>query len=137
MRKHQGFTLVEIVIVCLIIGIILAIGVPSYFRSVEVAKCKEAMRNLQTMYTAAFDYYAENNSTFAGLTIAAINTQAGVYIVNNPDWTYGVGNLTSSTFTFTSTRLTGAHVAAGHITITLDQDSNWAGSYPHDDPGNF
>ncbi|MFH1062351.1 MAG: prepilin-type N-terminal cleavage/methylation domain-containing protein [Candidatus Omnitrophota bacterium] len=136
MHKNQAFTMIEMVVAVVIVGVLLGIGIPSYFRSAEIAKCKEAMSTLNAMASSAFAFYAEND-TFAGLSVAAINIQSGVSVVNNADWTYLVTSATSSGFTLTSTRLRGPHQAAGNTTIILDQDYNWTGTYPHADPGNF
>lgn len=137
MMEKQAFTLIEMVVVCLIIGVLMAIGIPSYYRSAETAKCKEAMQTLNTISSGAFAFYAENN-TFTGISVPVINTQSGVNIVNNADWTYsaaatggGIG------FTITGTRLKGPHQAAGNTVISLDQNHVWAGPYPRDNPGNF
>jgi len=135
MHKNSGFTMIEIVAACVIIAIILAIGIPSYISSMEIAKCNKAMGILKSITTAAYDFYAEFD-TFTGINIAAINTQAGSSIVNNTDWTFAATPTGGgSGITAIATRLKGPHGAGG--TITLDQDYVWAGTYPYTDPGNF
>ncbi|MBU1086849.1 MAG: prepilin-type N-terminal cleavage/methylation domain-containing protein [Candidatus Omnitrophica bacterium] len=138
MHKNTGFTLVEIVVVCAIIAILLAVGLPSYFRSTEIAKCQQATNTLKTLSDGAFDFYAEND-TFAGLSVAAINAQSGISIVNNADWAYVAAptGAMGTGFLLTSTRLRGPHQTDGNTTILLDQDYVWAGTYPYTDPGNF
>lgn len=46
MRKHSGFTLIEVMIVIVIIAILSAISLPSYQNYIIKAKIKEAQSNL-------------------------------------------------------------------------------------------
>jgi general secretion pathway protein G len=59
MRKggsQDGFTLVELMIVMLIIGVLMAIAVPSYTRSVQIAREAVLKEDLQTMRKAIDSY---------------------------------------------------------------------------------
>jgi len=138
--------MIEIVIVVLIIGILLAAGLPSYYRSMERAQCRVAISTLTTMASAAWDFYAENDTfdftLIPRLTpMEVINRQVGSSIIDNNDWTFvPVGN--ASGFTVTATRQRGPHAAAGNTTITLDQDDVWTGApapggYPYKTPGTW
>jgi prepilin-type N-terminal cleavage/methylation domain-containing protein len=46
-RKSKGFTLVEIMIVVLIIGILLAIAVPNFIKARETSRAKTCIANLR------------------------------------------------------------------------------------------
>ncbi|MCF7798007.1 MAG: prepilin-type N-terminal cleavage/methylation domain-containing protein, partial [Candidatus Marinimicrobia bacterium] len=61
MRKEnqKGFSLVELMIVLVIIGILAAVGVPIYTSNVQKAKMSEADAALGTIRTALRVYYAE------------------------------------------------------------------------------
>ena len=48
-RKSKGFTLVEIMIVVLIIGILLAIAVPNFIKARETSRTKTCIANLRQM----------------------------------------------------------------------------------------
>jgi len=58
----QGFTLVEIVVVVVIVGILTTIGFPVYHNIVENSKAKVCETNLKTLQTA-LDIYALDNDT--------------------------------------------------------------------------
>ena len=60
-NNYRGFTLLELVIVLLIIGILVAIAVPLYNASGEEAKKKACQANLRTLDEIVTRYYADND----------------------------------------------------------------------------
>ena len=58
--SRKGFTLVEVLIVVIIIGILAAIGIPQFASSIEKAKGGEARAGLGHIQTAEKIYFAEN-----------------------------------------------------------------------------
>jgi len=57
----KGFTLVELLIVIIIIGILATMAVPQYQKMVNRAKWAEAVSLVDTLKTAENLYYAENS----------------------------------------------------------------------------
>jgi len=51
-RSEKGFTLIEIMIVVLIIGILLAIAVPNFMKARETARAKSCITNLKQIASA-------------------------------------------------------------------------------------
>lgn len=62
-RNWQGgFTLVELMIVVIIVGILAAVAIPMYQRSTERAKAAEAVAALGTIRVSLRNYYAEHRT---------------------------------------------------------------------------
>ncbi len=88
----KGFTLIEILVVVLIIGVLSSIALPQYLKAVEKSKYTEVEEILQTIYTAQHRYVLENNTyaeTFDDLDISFDNVDltkavnGSVYTTNN------------------------------------------------------
>lgn len=72
-KKKKGFTLVEIMIVVLIIGILLAIAVPNFVRARETSRTRTCIGNLRQIDSAKEQFAME-----ARLAAGAAVTQANL-----------------------------------------------------------
>ena len=66
-KNNKGFTLLELLVVVLIIGILAAVALPQYKKSVEKTKLTEALENLAVIEGAAQRYilaHPETSSTW-------------------------------------------------------------------------
>jgi prepilin-type N-terminal cleavage/methylation domain-containing protein len=117
--NRKGFTLVEVLIVVIIIGILASIGVPQFSDSIEKAKGGEARAGLGHLQTGEKIYFAEKETYTTDLSNLDIN-------LTQTYWTFTIVTPTSSTFTATATRKGGTRSGQ---TIIMDElgalSGNW------------
>ena len=70
-KEESGFTLIELLVVLVIIGILLAIAVPSYLGFKDRANQKAASSNVRSSVPTAEAFYSDNG-TYAGMDFAAL-----------------------------------------------------------------
>ena len=68
----RGFTLIELIVVIIIVGILAAVGMTQYTKVVEKGRGAEARMILGQMRTVAYQYYLENG-TLTGLANSDLN----------------------------------------------------------------
>jgi prepilin-type N-terminal cleavage/methylation domain-containing protein len=59
---QKGFTLVELMIVVIVVGVLAAVAIPMYTLASEKAKASEAVAALGSIRTAMRSYYAEHGT---------------------------------------------------------------------------
>lgn len=61
MRARPGFTMIELLMVLLLLGILARVATPSYQRVLLRARAAEALSNMQSVRIAAYAYHSEHN----------------------------------------------------------------------------
>jgi type IV pilus assembly protein PilA len=115
---ESGFTLVELLVVMLIIGILAAIAIPSFFAQRDKATDTDAKSAARTAQTAIETYATDNSGSYASATPADLET-----IEATLDATQLTVVSTADTYTVTADSDTGntfsiARLANGDTSLT-------------------
>ncbi|WP_311197237.1 type IV pilin protein [Pseudomonas sp. GCEP-101] len=123
-KSQQGFTLLELMIAVVVVGILAAIALPSYSAYVRRAACEDGKGTL-TGAAGLLERYRAQQNTYTGATLGAyaqspVDGSAVLTIAANID-------ASGTSYTLTATPVNGG-VLAGRGTITLTSTGVRGGS---------
>ena len=119
-RRRAGFSLVELAVVVIIIGVLAAFGVPRMLKSVERSKASEAFKYLSAVRAAQERYQARQGTYTAQLTDLDMEQTAPKYFSVGAVAAGATLSLEDS-WTLTLTRQ-GASSGYGAYTVVFTQD---------------
>lgn len=126
-RTRKGFTLVELAVVVVIIGVLAAFGVPRLLKSVERSKAAEAFNYLAAVRSGLERYHARTGTYTSVMGDLDVQLPAPKYFTVGAIAAGSSGNIEDS-WTLTLTR-TGAAAGYGAYTVTFtDQGFDVAAS---------
>lgn len=117
-RRHQGFTLVELMVVIVIVALMAAIAVPLYTNYVEDSRRSEGAGGLAAVATAQQTYYQRNGAYCDSLGL--LNVDLSDLAAN---WTFANPSLITGPppgFSVVATGKTGTAYAGLTVTMTYN-----------------
>jgi type IV pilus assembly protein PilE len=114
MRKQQGFTLVELIVVIVIIAILASIAVPTYREAVHKSKRRAAQAVMMDIVNKEHQYFAGNRA-FGDETALGVVLPSEIEGLYTFDVTPNAGPPPGFTITFTP-----QGDMAGDVTLTLN-----------------
>ena len=129
MYKNRGFTLIELMIVVVIIGILAAIAIPSYSDYVTRSKIPEAVSGLAGMRVRMEQYFQDNRSFVGACTAGTVAPLPAA----TQNFTFACSNLSLTSYTVTATGIGTMNgfvytVNQANARATTGVPSGWTGS---------
>jgi prepilin-type N-terminal cleavage/methylation domain-containing protein len=119
-KTRKGFSLVELSVVVIIIGVLAAFGIPRMLKSVERSKSAEAFKYLASVRAAQERYQARESTYASNLTDLDIEQTPPTYFSVGTVAAGSTGSLEDS-WTLTLTRQ-GASSGYGQYTVIFTQN---------------
>lgn len=128
-HSRRGFTLIELMIVVVIIGILAALAIPKFMKVTGKAKVAEAKTILKEIFTLEKAYFNEHDAYVPFANGASCDAIGFDIPEGNPRFQYKV-ECTDSTADFTATATELVDVDGNGSTngyLTMDQDGTTGG----------
>jgi type IV pilus assembly protein PilA len=126
-RDESAFTLIELLVVLIIIGVLLAIAIPSYLGFQKSAQQTAAASDVRSAIPDVEEYYQDNNETYAGTTAMTAGYLKSQYDNGLSVSTGGAGAGPGIVTVKTSTAADGTIAAGQEYCISGYDAGNWAG----------
>ncbi len=129
MKKIEGFTLIELMIVIAVIGILAAIAIPNYNEYVMRGRLTEAYSALTQMATKMEQHYQDNRS-YATACAAATSAAVAALPPDTNNFAFDCPTKTDSTYIVRATGRNGANgfvfrIEPGDVKTTVSVGTGW------------
>ena len=126
MKRKKGFTLLELLIVVVIIGVLATFAIPQFLKATERARYGKAQNTISLISQGVKMYYADTGD-FTN-NIAAIDPYVEINAQQDADkdWNYSINGSAASSYTVEASRNGGSY---GGNDVTLTQDNVWGGQF--------
>ena len=114
MKRRKGFTLIELMVVVIIVGVLAAVAIPIYRANVRKAMASEGAALLGAVLTSQKVYYAEYNTFCDDESALLVDATGNKYFT-----TFTLSGVSASGFTASTS---GAGDASG-ITVTMEYNN--------------
>ena len=130
-HNRKGFTLIELMIVVVIIGILAALAIPRFMQTSGKAKKSEAKTVLKQLYQLERAYFQEHDVYVAGATTADLVASDLGFDDPGADARYSYSvTVLGATFTATATEIADADGdGTAAEALTMDQDGVEGGDW--------
>jgi len=131
--NQKGFTMIELMVVVVIVGILAAIAIPLYGKYVKNARVTECTGRIGEIITAA-KAWAQENQDGSGNPTWPSGAGGVVDLSATENFTYSItagggGNANSTAFTITGSGVSGSKMDGVSVVVTV-ADINSSGAAP-------
>ena len=124
--RNKGFTLIELMIVVVIIGILAAIAIPNFINMQARAKEASCKSNCHTVQLAAEDFSVQNDGVYAG-DVGSDTTPGGETIIQLLPQATALPNPFTKALTEPVDNAAAAPGSTGYTPQDPDGDGTWDG----------
>ncbi len=130
-QKESGFTLLEIIIVIIIVGVLASLALPKFFKTVEYSRATEALASLNAVRQSMERCYLQRASYATCNAFANLDMEDPANSPNN-HFTYSFTSVAATTFSIRAVRTTrdggvaGDYIQLRNTGVVIDKDGTTA-----------